>query len=143
MTYQQGQYLEIGKRYVASFVNGAGSIVAGDPGQANIALWSKGVPWISNPSWTEVGSYGDWSFTCALAIDSQGLLTTLEAVLQAFDPLSGWSAVQIADPNEGRAAQNKSSGCSFDNLDACFSQGKTLVYLGLAGLALILAIKLT
>jgi hypothetical protein len=143
MIYQQGQYLVPGKQYVASFVNGVGAIVAGDPGRANIALWSKGVPWISNPSWLETGSYGDWSFTCAQAIDAQGLLTSMEAVLQTFDPLSGWSAVQMADPGEGRAAANKSSGCSLDNLDACFSQGKNLIYLGLAGLVLILAIKLT
>lgn len=142
MIYTQGQYLEIGKRYVASFVNGTGAIVGGDPGQGNISIWEKGVPWIKNSAWAEVGSYGDWTFTCAMAIDAQALGTSMEAVLQAFDPLSGWSFVQLADPGEGRAAANN-GGCSFDNIGACFDNVKTLGYIGIALLALVIVIKLT
>lgn len=143
MIYTQGQYLEVGKQYVASFVNGPGAILAGDPGQGNISIWEKGIPWIMNSAWIESGSYGDWSFTLKSAIDAQALLTSMEAVLQTFDPVSGWAAVQMADPGQGRAAANKDTGCSFDNLDACFSGAKTVGWMVLAGLALIVVIKLS
>jgi hypothetical protein len=143
MIYSQGQYLKVDQRYVASFVNGLGAIVAGKIDPGNILLYEKGIPWIKDSTWTQNGSYGDWTFTCAIAIDAQALGVSLGQVLSTFDPLSGWEFTQMADPGQGRASNSAAQGCGIDNIDACFGDLKTFGYIALAGLALIVVIKLT
>ena len=142
-TYSQGQYLTVGKRYVASFATTG--ITSGLVSSADIDIWSQGVPWISLSSWNNpLGApYADWTFTLAQPIDAYGLGISLEGVLNTFNPdlvSNGFSFVQMADAGQGKAAaaqNDPNAPCSISNLGACFAGAKSTLLWVVAGLVLV------